>query len=627
VAGTLALEVQKAGRVVEARRSGDVSDAFWSEARAAWGSNGRRPGEALEVRVEVFAAKLGWLPDACRRHGVDLAWAEEAKELVARHREEGRLLRETIDSQADPATADVAERLAGSRFTRRELREFQYRDLARQLALRNGSNFSVPGAGKTTVQIACYEAERHAGRVEQMLVVGPLAAYEVWREEVAECLDPAPQIHYHDGGAIPANTEVLFVNYQRLIFSYESTAAWVAKAPTLACLDEAHRIKRGRAGEWGSACLDIGYLAARRDVLTGTPAPQSPKDLAVLLDYLWLGRGHQVMPTAVWDSRPPPDLGRQVAASIKPLYVRTTKTDLDLPDIEKQVIPLPLEGLQRDIYMALKNRYAGAFTLGRKGRADFQKMGQVVMYLLEAASNPSLLTAGSSRDDPPYFRHPPLEISGDLSLTELLASYNEYETPTKIVALLRVLDENRSNGRKTVIWSNFVRNLEVLRTELEIYSPAMVHGGVPSAFSQPDAVPNRESELDRFRNDADCWVLLANPAAVGEGISLHHQCHEAIYLERTFNAGQYLQSLDRIHRLGLPPDTVTRVTFLTCKETIDEVVHERVSEKAERLGEMLEDRDIATMALPDEEDVGPPFVAGEQADVDALFRHLRPTDE
>ncbi|MCW2979930.1 MAG: hypothetical protein JWO14_1657 [Solirubrobacterales bacterium] len=249
------------------------------------------------------------------------------------------------------------------------------------------------------------------------------------------------------------------------------------------------------------------------------------------------------------------------------------------------------------------------------------------MYLLEAATNPDLLTAGSSTDDPPYFRHPPLEIAADMTLADLLAAYGEYETPAKFVKLLEILKENQERGRKTVVWSNFVRNLELLRSVLfEAYHPAVVHGGIPSVFNNPRADPNREGELERFRNNPDCWVLLANPAAVGEGISLHRACHEAVYLERTFNAGQYLQSLDRIHRLGLRPDDETRVTFLICQGTIDQVVDVRVSEKAARLGDMLRDPDIVTMALPDEEDIGPPFNSADVADVEALFAHLQAKD-
>jgi SNF2 family DNA or RNA helicase len=248
------------------------------------------------------------------------------------------------------------------------------------------------------------------------------------------------------------------------------------------------------------------------------------------------------------------------------------------------------------------------------------------MYLLEAASNPGLLAAGSSRYDPMSFRHPPLGISPDSSLADLLAGYGAYETPAKFVALGDLLRDNREHGRKTLVWSNFVRNLELLRDELRGYSPAVVHGGVPSKVTSPQAPVTRESELERFRAAPDCWVLLANPAAIGEGISLHTACHDAVYLERTFNAGQYLQSMDRIHRLGLPADVTTRFTFFVAPDTIDEAVAARVAEKAERLAAMLEDADILTMSLPDEEDVGVPFDGRDPRDVAALFAHLRGED-
>src|SRR5256885_10080525 len=57
------------------------------------------------------------------------------------------------------------------------------------------------------------------------------------------------------------------------------TCALPISRPTLVVLDEAHRMKKGWRGEWGRACLSLAYLAARRDVLTGTPAPNSPRDL------------------------------------------------------------------------------------------------------------------------------------------------------------------------------------------------------------------------------------------------------------------------------------------------------------------------------------------------------------
>jgi hypothetical protein len=111
---------------------------------------------------------------------------------------------------------------------------------------------------------------------------------------------------------------------------------------------------------------------------------------------------------------------------------------------------------------------------------------------------------------------------------------------------------------------------------------------------------------------------------MGEGISLHHWCHDAIYVERTFNAGQYLQSQDRIHRLGLEPGVVTRITLLVTNETIDRTVDHRVRIKAETLAAMLNDPDLLTFALPDEEDYGPAIDA---TDLAALVEHVSGDDE
>ncbi len=349
-----------------------------------------------------------------------------------------------------------------------------------------------------------------------------------------------------------------------------------------------------------ASCLNLAFIAKRRDVLSGTPAPQGPGDLEALLEFLWPGQARRVLPADALSSNALPDTAQRVAEAIRPLFVRTTKQELGLRPPDYAVVEIPLRGVQAEIYKALIDQYAGQFDLSRRDRVTFAQMGAFVMYLLEAAANPALLTAGSSRYDPIEFRHPPMDVPQDSRLADLLVEYGQFETPLKFVEVGRIVEANASSGRKTLIWSSFVRNLETLVRLLNRYRPAMIHGGVPSQVAQPAAPVSRERELDRFRSDPDCMVLLANPAATGEGVSLHETCHDAIYLDRTFNAGQYLQSVDRIHRLGLAPEQETRITLLLTQDTIDEVVNGRVREKAERLGEMLDDPSISTMALPDD---------------------------
>ena len=109
---------------------------------------------------------------------------------------------------------------------------------------------------------------------------------------------------------------------------------------------------------------------------------------------------------------------------------------------------------------------------------------------------------------------------------------------------------------------------------------------------------------------------------MSEGVSLHKECHDAIYLDRTFNAGHWLQSIDRIHRLGLLPTDETRIRYLVTAGTIDEIVDARIHVKARNLAEALDDPSLVGTALPDE-DAAILERAVDTDDLQALFAHLR----
>ena len=90
-----------------------------------------------------------------------------------------------------------------------------------------------------------------------------------------------------------------------------------------------------------------------------------------------------------------------------------------------------------------------------------------------------------------------------------------------------------------------------------------------------------------------CKVLVANPAACSEGISLHKVCQYAIYLDRSFNAAHYMQSEDRIHRLGLAPDAKPQIEFVECEDSIDQVVRARLEQKVKTMAQALEDSSLS----------------------------------
>ena len=505
-----------------------------------------------------------------------------------------------------------------SRFPFGKLKTFQRRDLAHLLSLSHGANFSVPGAGKTAVTYAAYESERLRGRVTRALVVAPLSAFDAWTSEADKWMRPAPVVRWLED-RIPAKCEVLLVNYQRLSGRYDRIVEWITAQPTHVILDEAHRIKSGKNGEWGAACLGLALHAARRDILTGTPAPQHPKDFLALLEFLWPNQSSRILPSAAAAPHPSPDVMEQVSRRLRPFFVRTKKGELRLRPPKLQVELVEMKPLQAEIYETMRRRIRQTVSMTSRDRLLFSQLADVVVYLMEAATNPALLGPALGGIERSRTVWPPSPIPEGSSLIDRVVNYTKYEMPRKFEKLATIVGKNAKLGRKTLVWSNFVTNLEDLANRvLAPYKPAMIYGAIPSTQAET-AYRTRQTELWRFRRDPECMVLLANPAAMSEGVSLHEECHDAIYLDRTFNAGQYLQSLDRIHRLGLAKGVDTRITFLVTTGTIDETIDRRVRLKAERLSQMLSDPDLLVMAMPDIGDYGE-WV--DTDDLDGLFAHL-----
>ena len=131
-----------------------------------------------------------------------------------------------------------------------------------------------------------------------------------------------------------------------------------------------------------------------------------------------------------------------------------------------------------------------------------------------------------------------------------------------------------------------------------------LYGAIPTGEASDPST--REGRLAKFHSNPDCMTLIANPAAAGEGISLHTVCHDAIYLDRSYVSTHYLQSIDRIHRLGLPPDVDTNIHIYRTKApaglgSVDLSVSRRLAQKIHGLEHLLDDQDLRELALDEDE--------------------------
>ncbi|WP_435604270.1 DEAD/DEAH box helicase [Streptomyces sp. bgisy130] len=567
---------------------------------ARFRSGGQLGPLAVIVEIDDLLSQLSAVGSWSDPQGV--SWDPELRYLVASSVQDAETVRKELeapDAQHRLAASEVAG-LLGSNWTA-SLTEFQQRDIAKLLSLRHGANFSVPGAGKTRVGLAVYAAMKEQGEVSRLMVVSPKSAYESWLYESGACFRNRPRPMLLES-ARDQWAEILIVNYERLDRSLPFLAAWLQDAPSMIILDEAHRMKLGSRGTYGAACMTLGPLARRRLILTGTPAPNGAKDLENLLGFVWPGYGQRSVAQAVADG----DLAH-ASSALRPLFTRTTKHELELPPLEPVMVPVKMSPLHGEIYQALVGDMSAR---AEPSADDFAALGKSALRLLMAATNPALLLEGSSRYEPVEYRLPPLEIPHDDSLYELLKELPSYELAPKYTEAARIVAANAAQGRKTLVWSTFVRSLTSLGRLLENFEPAVVHGGTP----------DREEQLRRFREDPDCMVLVSNPATLGEGISLHQVCHDAVYVDRDFMAGRYLQSLDRIHRLGLEPGVETRVTVLAAQETVDEVVAVRLQQKLDFMARVLDDPSVQQLADLQE---APPMAGGLDAqDIRAMLKHI-----
>ncbi len=227
------------------------------------------------------------------------------------------------------------------------------------------------------------------------------------------------------------------------------------------------------------------------------------------------------------------------------LYVRTTKQELGLPEATRHFYPVKMADGQLALYSVVRSEALRQLTRAVRsgGGPDYVKARKSVMRLLQLSSNPTLALQAMIADDAPV-------ASG------IVDKVIEEGLQQKCKLLPIMLGGLRERVRNRLFGPSSLGVFSTLRSCSQTSTPFRFMGG---ARGDPSDSNTREGRLLRFHLDGDCKVLIANPAAAGEGISLHTVCHDAIYLDRSYVSTHYLQSIDRIHRLRLPSDVETNI--------------------------------------------------------------------
>ncbi len=422
--------------------------------------------------------------------------------------------------------------------------------------------FDEQGLGKTKQLIDSVAKEVGEGALDGALIVCPNTIKSTWAYEIAT----HSSLPYTVFGAGKSARRQAFGSLRAVFYviNYEAVSGEVTSLRALLrfkrmalVLDESHRIKTPGA-KVTRAIQRLRTDAAKRVIMTGTPVANKPEDLwsqiFFLDDGVALGGSFEDFRRRYCTAE-----GGYVDLDIlrtrlSTVALRRTKEQaVELPP--KAVIPIAvhMDGRQAKLYHRMReDLYLWVKKLtGEEVLKQAENILVRLVRLAQLASNPRLLDA----------------------------SYDE--TPAKVSAMDKLLEEIMGRGptQKTIIWTSFVDNIPMLCARYARYGAVPFHGEMDSEA--------RERALTAFRSDPRVRLFVANPAAGREGLTLT-SANVAIYLDRTFNLVDYLQSQDRIHRIS--QTEACEIYLLLAHGTIDEFVEFSLAQKHRLAGYVQHDR-------------------------------------
>jgi len=509
--------------------------------------------------------------------------------------------------------------------TRKAL-SYQVDGIAHALQIENAANFSVPGSGKTQIALGAFVLWKNKDFIEKAIVIGPASCFKPWEDEAKECLRYGIKIIRWIGGVkqrretghLVKNADLILVTYQTACNDYLLLEEIMRKYKVLLILDESHHVKNP-IGVRANMVMRLSPFASRRIILTGTPAPHSLIDIWTQFSFLWpsqqlIGDYYSFKQKLEQHKDPV----KKFRHELRPFFTRATKKELGLPDIKQDISivrkdSVPFEQKKIIELLELKTLVeARKLNLSDKDMDLLRKWRMArIIRLLQAASNPALLLTKLDR----YCIQKKLDINTTDLIDYISVFVNMRKIPAKIDIVVEKAKSLISRGQKVVIWTWFIENIKLLADLLHEYKPLLLYGDIKpyEDEDEPTMEESRERNIREFKERKDRCVLLANPAACAESISLHKHCQHAIYLDRNFNCGQFIQSMDRIHRVGMPAGltAVYHIPVIDC--AIERSVDKRLKKRQQDLYELLSDP-MPVLGIDDEA-----WIADSNQEVDDAF--------
>jgi superfamily II DNA or RNA helicase len=431
------------------------------------------------------------------------------------------------------------------------------------------------GLGKTHQVMALLVALREQRQdTKPFLVVCPATVISHWLrllERFAPCLSVS--CHWGSGRDIARANEadVLVTTWGVLRNDIEA----LEKVDFgVAAFDEAHVTKNRSSISFDAASR---IRASLKVGVTGTPVENSTDELWSLMNIVmpeYLG-SFDAFSKRYCGDRTGTETGdrEELSRRIRPFILRRLKGSVlsELPAKVEDIRTCLLSDEQVGLYRNVVSTRGAALVselLDESRKIPYIHIFKVLGMLKQICNHPGLLSGASASD----------ETGRGRSL--------------KFDLLEELLDESLESGQKVVVYSQYVKMIDLISSMLK--NKGIGHAQLTGKSR------NRGAIVERFNNDESCRVFVGSLLAGGVGIDLT-AASVVIHYDRWWNAAKEDQATDRVHRIG--QSRSVQVIKIICEGTLEEKIAAIIERKRVLASEIIQEDDPELLKTFDREEL------------------------
>ncbi len=416
------------------------------------------------------------------------------------------------------------------------------------------------GLGKTIQTLALLQHNKESFELQNIgtkltsLIIVPASLIYNWENEIKRFV-PEMKVYSYKGNQRKKSTSY-FHDYDIILSSYHTIRQDIDLISSFSfhyiILDESQVIKNP------TSMLYRTVTTLRSDyklVLTGTPVENSLTDLWTQLNFVNPGLLGDLTFFRREFAKPIEKLGDdekeiELRKIIKPFILRRTKENVatDLPPVSEQTVFCDMTEEQFKVYDEEKSAVRNSI-LKSISSTGLEKSAIVVLQGLMKLRQLS--------------NHP------ILANDEYTAGSGKFET------VLQDMESVISEGHKILVFSSFVKHLDLYAAELKKKRTgfAMLTG----------ASTKREKIVDSFQSDPEKKIFLISLKAGGVGLNLTAADYVFI-LDPWWNPASEMQALNRAHRIG-QHKSVFVYRYITSNSIEEKIV--RLQERKSKLADIF----------------------------------------